>query len=267
MFLEMYEAFSEGRADVDPIDGWYNGEIWFFDNWVIPLAQNLKTCGVLSIVSDELVERARNNKRRWAVEGEKICRLLWQKARERQFPVSNNNIQRSSSKSSILARRSSMHSEESTAVETMLAATIVEEIESLSKVMERYEEKIAVACTNLIGITYKDENSKPAQKLKAQSWRTVRKFFRKQRWYRTLHDGSFRDEDDDDEVIPAQPPATPEEKKEDQEGERIDVITEADDDSDGGDDDDMSCLTDASDDPMMHARHAVSHTTLVGDVR
>ncbi|CAJ1968044.1 unnamed protein product [Cylindrotheca closterium] len=257
LFLEMYEAFSEGRSEYDPIDGWYNGELWFFDNWVIPLAQNLKSCGVLSIVSDELVARARSNKRRWALEGEKICRSLWQKARERQMP--HMMMQRAHSKSSILSRRSSMHSEESTAVETMLAATVVEEIESLSKVLKRYEEKIETACTNLIGLTYKNENHPPAKQLKHQPWQEVRKHFRKQHWYRNLHDGTHREEDDDndnDAKVHIAPPTQHALLQEEE--NREDAIHESDDE-----DDDMSCLTENSRDAIM--KH--SQSTIVGEVR
>ena len=145
-----------------------------------------------------------------------------------------------------------MHSAESTAVETMLAATIVEEIESLSKVMKRYEEKIETACTNLIGITYKDEDSKRALQLKEASWRTVRKFFRKQNWYKNLHDGTIR-EDDDEVLMEAAPPPHEELM---QEEKKIDSIDE----TDGGDD--MSCLTDASD-PILHPS---SLSKIVGEV-
>lgn len=31
LFLEMYEAFKDGRTDKDPTEFWYNGEIGFFD--------------------------------------------------------------------------------------------------------------------------------------------------------------------------------------------------------------------------------------------
>ena len=31
LFREMYKAFREGRSEVNPADGWYRGEIGFFD--------------------------------------------------------------------------------------------------------------------------------------------------------------------------------------------------------------------------------------------
>jgi len=41
-FLENYKAFKEGRAEKDPSEFWYQGEIGFFDFYIIPLAKKLK---------------------------------------------------------------------------------------------------------------------------------------------------------------------------------------------------------------------------------
>jgi hypothetical protein len=44
----MYEAYR--RANNDPTDGWYQGEISFFDGYIIPLvAKKLKDCGVFGV--------------------------------------------------------------------------------------------------------------------------------------------------------------------------------------------------------------------------
>ena len=37
----------------DPASFWYQGEIGFFDNYIIPLAKKLKDCGVFGVSSDE----------------------------------------------------------------------------------------------------------------------------------------------------------------------------------------------------------------------
>jgi hypothetical protein len=37
LFQEMYRAFESGRSEKDPSEGWYKGEIWFFDNYGKPL--------------------------------------------------------------------------------------------------------------------------------------------------------------------------------------------------------------------------------------
>ena len=34
LFQEMYEAYLDGRTDKDPSEGWYKGELWFFNNYV-----------------------------------------------------------------------------------------------------------------------------------------------------------------------------------------------------------------------------------------
>ena len=46
LFQEMYLAYKMGRTQKDPSEGWYQGELWFFDNYVIPLGQKLEECGV-----------------------------------------------------------------------------------------------------------------------------------------------------------------------------------------------------------------------------
>ena len=42
LFREMYCAYKDGRSEKDPTDGWYKGELWFYDNYVIPLAKKLE---------------------------------------------------------------------------------------------------------------------------------------------------------------------------------------------------------------------------------
>ncbi len=47
LFHEMYAAFKEGQMGEDPTEFWYQGELRFFDNYIIPLAKKLKDCNVL----------------------------------------------------------------------------------------------------------------------------------------------------------------------------------------------------------------------------
>ncbi|CAB9498276.1 Receptor-type guanylate cyclase gcy [Seminavis robusta] len=72
LFEEMYRAYRKGRTNTDPSTGWYKGEIWFFDNYVIPLAKKLKDCGVFGVSSDEYLNYAVKNRREWEVHGEEI---------------------------------------------------------------------------------------------------------------------------------------------------------------------------------------------------
>ena len=69
-FEEMRRAFKEGRSDNDPAQGWYKGEIGFFDFYVIPLAKKLKECGVFGVSSDEYLNYAQQNRQEWELKGE-----------------------------------------------------------------------------------------------------------------------------------------------------------------------------------------------------
>ena len=72
LFQELYKAFQEGRMAKDPSTFWYHGEIGFFDNYIIPLAQKLKECGVFGVSSDEYLNYAIQNRSEWATRGEEI---------------------------------------------------------------------------------------------------------------------------------------------------------------------------------------------------
>jgi hypothetical protein len=74
----MYSAYQSGRTDSDPSLGWYKGEIWFFDNYVIPLASKLRECGVFGVSSDECLSYARENRRLWEENGESIVQEMLQ---------------------------------------------------------------------------------------------------------------------------------------------------------------------------------------------
>ncbi|CAB9522230.1 Receptor-type guanylate cyclase gcy [Seminavis robusta] len=74
LFEEMYKAFSEGHSDKDPSEGWYQGELGFFDYYIIPLAKKLETCGVFGVSSHEYLSYASANRREWAEKGEQIVK-------------------------------------------------------------------------------------------------------------------------------------------------------------------------------------------------
>lgn len=76
LFNEMYAAWKAGRAGKDPSVGWYQGELSFFDNYVIPLAKKLKECGVFGVSGDEYLNYATENRQEWASKGEDMVRLL-----------------------------------------------------------------------------------------------------------------------------------------------------------------------------------------------
>jgi hypothetical protein len=71
-FRECYAAYKAGRAETDPSEGWYKGEIGFFDFYIIPLARKLKECGVFGVSSDEFLNYALNNRNLWEARGQEV---------------------------------------------------------------------------------------------------------------------------------------------------------------------------------------------------
>lgn len=71
-FQECYGAYMAGRADVDPSLNWYQGEIGFFDFYVIPLAKKLDNCGVFGVSSHEYLNYAMGNREEWVRDGENL---------------------------------------------------------------------------------------------------------------------------------------------------------------------------------------------------
>lgn len=58
LFEELLVAFKAGRCASSPADFWYEGELKFFDNYIIPLAQKLKDCNIFGVSSDECLNFA-----------------------------------------------------------------------------------------------------------------------------------------------------------------------------------------------------------------
>jgi hypothetical protein len=48
------------------------GELWFFDNYFVPLAKKLKECGVFGTSCDEFVDCALDNHQEWKERGKEI---------------------------------------------------------------------------------------------------------------------------------------------------------------------------------------------------
>jgi len=84
LFQEMHHAFMEKRGkNVNPADFWYNGELGFFDNYVIPLARKLKNCRVFGVSSDEYLQYALENRKEWEVKGKEIVATMVKKVSNR----------------------------------------------------------------------------------------------------------------------------------------------------------------------------------------
>lgn len=72
LFREMYKAFLAGRVETDPSENWYEGELSFFDFYLIPLGKKLKECGVFGVSSDEYLNYAEANRKEWELKGREI---------------------------------------------------------------------------------------------------------------------------------------------------------------------------------------------------
>ncbi|CAB9517936.1 natriuretic peptide receptor [Seminavis robusta] len=84
LFREMFEAFDQGRSANDPTKGWYKGELWFFDNYIIPLAKKLHECQVFGVSSDEFLNYAESNRRDWELKGEQVVQDMAERYRKRK---------------------------------------------------------------------------------------------------------------------------------------------------------------------------------------
>lgn len=72
LFEEMHAAYRAGRSPNDPAKSWYEGELWFYDNYIIPLAKKLEECRVFGASSDEFLTYAMDNRSEWKTKGEAI---------------------------------------------------------------------------------------------------------------------------------------------------------------------------------------------------
>jgi 3'5'-cyclic nucleotide phosphodiesterase len=80
-FFECYQAYVDGRAETNPADGWYEGEIGFFDFYIIPLAKKLKDCGVFGVSSDEYLNYATRNRQEWENRGREVVNEMLERVK------------------------------------------------------------------------------------------------------------------------------------------------------------------------------------------
>ena len=84
LFRELFLAYDEGRSATDPSKGWYKGELWFYDNYVIPLAKKLADCKVFGVSSDESLNYAMANREEWAKKGEQVVKEMVDRYQKRK---------------------------------------------------------------------------------------------------------------------------------------------------------------------------------------
>ena len=68
----------------DPSEGWYKGELGFFDFYIIPLAKKLKDCGVFGVSSDEYLSYAMQNRKEWETRGEGLVSEMLQTVKRKR---------------------------------------------------------------------------------------------------------------------------------------------------------------------------------------
>ncbi|CAB9521849.1 Receptor-type guanylate cyclase gcy [Seminavis robusta] len=83
LFEELYVAYLNGRMEKDPATFWYNGEIGFFDFYIIPITKKLKECGVFGVSSDEYLNYALKNREEWFKKGEDAVALMVEEVKEK----------------------------------------------------------------------------------------------------------------------------------------------------------------------------------------
>jgi hypothetical protein len=86
-FKECYQAYLDGRAEANPAKTWYQGEIGFFDYYIIPLAKKLKECGVFGVSSDEYLSYALQNRKEWEERGEEMVKEMVYDARRTDLAI------------------------------------------------------------------------------------------------------------------------------------------------------------------------------------
>lgn len=90
LFNEMYDAYKNGRADSDPAENWYKGEIGFFDFYIIPLAKKLSDCGVFGVSSFEYLNYAQRNRDEWEQRGQEVVAEMVAKRKAEEQNQSGN---------------------------------------------------------------------------------------------------------------------------------------------------------------------------------
>ena len=96
LFFEMCEAYRQGRMANDPSTFWYQGELGFFDNYIIPLAKKLKECSVFGVSSDECLNYAVQNRAEWEERGQAIVQQLIEKVKAWDSSKSESSLHQSS---------------------------------------------------------------------------------------------------------------------------------------------------------------------------
>jgi hypothetical protein len=79
LFEELYTAYQSGRSTKDPSAFWYEGELAFFDSFILPLTRKLRDCGAFGASSDEYLNYALSNREEWKSRGHELVASMVEK--------------------------------------------------------------------------------------------------------------------------------------------------------------------------------------------
>ena len=72
----------------------YQGEIGFYDYYIIPLAKKLKECGVFGVSSSEYLDYAVRNREQWELRGRDVVNEMVAKVQsEEQQPLEKQSTE------------------------------------------------------------------------------------------------------------------------------------------------------------------------------
>ena len=89
LFEETYQAFADGRTKNDPSEGWFEGELNFFDKVVLPLVGRLQKSGAFVAAStDSHLDYAVQNRAQWNEKGKDILAEMVDATQSKTVPRS-----------------------------------------------------------------------------------------------------------------------------------------------------------------------------------
>lgn len=91
LFKELYQSYLEGHSDKDPSEGWYEGEMGFFDYYILPLAKKLQDCGVFGVASHEYLNYAEQNRKEWEAKGKLVVAEFIKEAQDEKLARQNSS--------------------------------------------------------------------------------------------------------------------------------------------------------------------------------
>ena len=84
LFEEVYQSFADKRLDDDPTEDWFQNEVDFFDNFVLPLVRRLHDCGAFVAAStDSHRDYADQNRTLWLEQGRELVAEMGEAAKSK----------------------------------------------------------------------------------------------------------------------------------------------------------------------------------------